>query len=181
MARDFGAFDLFGSLTALSKKDSLGLSNTTWFETLTPAGQKAAAPFVMMRWLSGTSDPAQIVRLNTVANKYIFAGSAEKSALMKLLAIGTTGRASRYNWIKGPSTAAKRYSLEVLKEYYECSTREAATYKVSSGDLIRMAEELGWPNEDLAALKKEQSDGSGEAATTGRKSKKPAGGKRRSV
>lgn len=178
MGREYGAFDLFAGLTALSKKGTFGLSNTTWFDGLSLEGQKAAAPFVMMRWLSGTSDPAQIVRLNTVANRYMFAGSADKSSLFKLLAISTSGKASRYNWIKGPGSKAKKLVLECVKSYYDCSTREAGTYTIDSQSLNEMAEELGWDKEEIAKMNKELDDGSGSTSKASSKSAKPARGKR---
>jgi hypothetical protein len=178
MARDYGAFDLFAGLAALSKKGALGLSNTTWFDGLTPEGQKAAAPFVMMRWLSGTSDPAQIIRLNTVANRYMFAGSADKSSLFKLLAIGTSGKSSRYQWIKGPGSKAKKLAIECTMAYYECSMREAQTYRIDTDSLIEMAEELGWEKDEITKLKKELDDGSGVTTKASSKPAKPARGKR---
>lgn len=169
---DKNAFDLFQGLSALGRKDR------DWFNNLSPEGQKAAAPFVMMRWMSGTSDSAQIVRLNTVANPYMFAGSADKSALFKLLATAATGKVGRVSWIKGPTTKAKRLSIDCISQYYDCSPREAATYKVQPNDLIEMSEELGWDKEETAKLKKELDDGSGTTAKTSSKPSKPARGKR---
>ncbi len=170
MSRD--SFDLFAGLSALGRKD------LNWFEGLSAEGQKAAAPFVMMRWMSGTSDLAQIIRLNTVANPYMFAGSADKSALFKLLAVAATGKSSRFSWIKGPGSKAKKLSIEAIVQYYDCSPREAATYTVAAEDLIEMVEELGWDKEEIAKLKKEQDDGSGAVASKVTKPKKPVGRKR---
>lgn len=178
MARDYGAFDLFAGLSALSKKGTFGLSNTSWFDGLSAEGQKAATPFVMMRWLSNTSDPVQIIRLNTVPNRYMFAGSADKSALFKLLAIGTSGKSSRYGWLKGPGSKAKKEVLECIKEYYECSTREAITYEVPAESLMEMAEELGWDAERIKALTKELDDGQGQPPKSSTKPAKPSRGKR---
>lgn len=163
------AFDLFQGLASLGRKD-LG-----WFSSLTPEGQKAAAPFVLMRWMAGTSDRQQILRLNTAANMYMFAGSADKSALLKLLAVSATGKNIRYSWLKGPGAKSKNSVIEVIKQYYDCSTREAQTYNVKSEDLIQMGEELGWDREQLAKLKKELDDGQGRAETA--VSKAPKRGK----
>jgi hypothetical protein len=158
-------FDLFAGLAALGAKDS------EWFDSLSPEGQKAAAPFVMARWMTGTADAAQIVRINTFVNPYLFAGTADKGALFKLLAASATGKTKRYQWIKGPGAKSKTHVLEVIKQYYECSTREAALYEIAAADLLEMAEELGWDKEELTKLKKELDDGSG---STTRSSTKPA-------
>ncbi len=169
MALDKTSFDLFAGLSALSKGD------LSWYDNLSAEGQKAAAPFVMMRWMTGTSDLAQIVRINEVVNPYVFAGTSTKSALFKSLAIAATKKSSRYAWVKGPSAKTKKMSLEVIKQYYDCSTREASTYTVGSEDLLEMAAELGLEKEDIAKLKKEFDDGTGPIAKVSSKSKKPNG------
>lgn len=172
MNKDKNNFDLFVGLSALSKGDK------EWFKNLTPEGQNAAAPFVMARWMTGTSDQAQIIRINTVVNPYLFSGSADKSALFKLMASAATGKNSRYNWIKGPGNKAKKFSIECIKAYYDCSTREAVTYKVQAEDLIEMAEELGWDSDTIKKLKKELDDGTGTAENKGSKPPKPRSVKR---
>ena len=162
--RDKNAFDLFEGLASLSS------GNKEWYNNLSEAGQKASAPFVMTRWMTGTSDAAQIIRLNTVVNPYLFAGTADKSALFKLMAVAATGKSKRYSWVKGPGAKTKKMTIDVIKAYYDCSTREAVTYKVSNEDLLEMAEELGLEKEDVAKLKKELDD----TGTTQKPSGKPA-------
>jgi hypothetical protein len=147
MSRD--AFDLFEGLGSLSSK---GFS---WYDGLSPEGKKAAAPLVIMRWLSGTSDPAQIVAINTFANPYIFSLGQEKGLLFKLLAASTTGRNKRYQWIKNPSGKSDSTALRCVKEFYGVSTREAKLFEIDADTLEQMAEELGWDKPDIAKLKKE--------------------------
>lgn len=165
------AFDLFQGLAKLGSKDR------NWFASLSEAGQKAASPFVMARWMTGTSDAAQIVRLNTCVNPYMFGGLADKASLFQLLAAAATGNSKRYSWIKGPSAKAKKQSLQVICQFYECSVREASSYKVDSESLIEMAEELGWDKEDILKLKKELDDGSGSTKKSSAKPSKPARGR----
>lgn len=163
-------FDLFAGLAALGSK------NNKWFESLSLEGQKAAAPFVMARWMTGTSDPEQIVRINRYVNPYLFSGTADKAALFKLLAATATGRTKRYQWIKAPGAKSKTHVLEVIKRYYDCSTREASTYEIAAADILEMAEELGLDKEELLKVKKELDDGSGSAASSGTKpAKAPRG------
>lgn len=164
---DRSSFDLFAGLAALSKGDK------DWFDNLSPEGQKAAAPFVMMRWMCGTSDAEQIVRINTLVNTQVFNGVSSKSQLFKLLAIAATGRSSRYSWLKGPGSKSKKMSIEVIKAYYDCSTREAVTYTIDSASLVEMAEALGYSKEDITKLTKELDDGSGAAKIKSVKPKKP--------
>lgn len=169
MATHKNDFDLFAGLAALGKKE------LAWFDSLSEAGKKAAAPFVMMRWMTGTSDQLQILRLNRYVNPYVFAGSADKSALFKLLAATATGRNVRYGWLKGPGSKARKLSIDVICQYYDCSTREAATYKVDAETILEMVDELGWDKDEIAKLKKELDDGSGPTKTSSAKPKKLVG------
>lgn len=152
MSRD--AFDLFAGL------EQLGRRNLDWYSSLSPEGKKAAAPLVIMRWLTGTSDQAQVVRINEFANRYVFPLGQEKELLFKLLAASATGKNGRFYWLKGPGVRpAEKLSLEVVKEYYGISGREASTYKLGGETLLEMAAELGWSDEQLKQLKKEVKGG----------------------
>lgn len=149
MMADRDAFDLFAGLASLGKR------NLAWYDGLSEEGQKAAAPLVLMRWLSGTSDQAQIMRLNRFVNPYVFPLGQEKRLLTKALAAACTGKNSRFSWLKGPSAKSTKLKLEVLKQHLGCSTREAVTYVVAPEDVITMAEELGWDDDAMKKLKKE--------------------------
>lgn len=164
------AFELFDSLSKISRGDQ------QWFDRLSDEDKKSAAPFVLGRWLTGTSDSAQLIRLNTFVNPYMFSMGQDKALLFKLLAAACTGKTTRYQWIKAPSaTKATKRSLEAIKQYYDISTREAALYaiNISGADLIEMAEELGWDSDELKKLKKEVDDqGSTEKSSSGKKKPK---------
>jgi hypothetical protein len=147
---DRDALDLFGFLSQLSRRD---LSS---YDKLSDEAKKVVAPFVLMRWMSGTSDAAQIVRLNAVVNKYAFSLGQEKALLCKLLAAAATGSTNRYSWLKGPGSKATRLRLEAVKSYYGVSAREAQAYStVGDDDILKMAEELGWSDDEMKKLKKE--------------------------
>jgi hypothetical protein len=146
---DRDSFDLFAGLDKLTGGD------LDWYDKLPPEGKKTAAPFVIMRWLCGTSDLAQLVRINTFVNPYIFSLGSDKALLFKLLAAATVHKPKRYYWLKAPGAKSSRLAIEVVKQYYGWSTREAELQKVDPTDLVLMAEELGWDDEQLKKLKKE--------------------------
>ena len=163
------SFDLFEGLSKLSSRD------LQWYDTLSPEDQKAASPFVMARWMTGTSDQAQLIRINTFVNPYGFSLGQEKPLLFKLLAASATGKSKRYQWLKSPGAkSATKLKLEVIKQFYEVSTREATTYAsdIAAADIMEMAEELGWEQDEMKKLKKEVDDGSGST-------KKPVGVKKK--
>jgi hypothetical protein len=159
---DRDAFDLFAFLGRLNRRDMKA------FENLSEDGQKAAHPFVIMRWLSGTSDRAQIVRLNEFANRYTFSLGAEKPLLFKLLAASCTGNTQRASWIKGPTGTGTKLTLEAIKSQFHCSTREAEEYlgMLEPTDVVRYAEEAGWDKEQLKKLTLElgKNDGTGSSS-----------------
>lgn len=146
------ALDLFASLASLSEGD------LQWYDNLSDEDKKAAAPFVLARWMTGTSDRAQLVRLNTFVNPYIFSLGSEKALLFKLLAAASTGNTRRYNWIKAPGgKKALKKKVEVIQQFYDISTREATLYVplVSDEEYLEMGESLGWDADELKKLKAE--------------------------
>ncbi len=161
------AFDLFAFLNTLSKRDFSA------YDRLSDEAQKVAAPFVTQRWMTGTSDVAQIMRVNTFVNPYIFSLGSDKALLFKLLAAAATSKSSRYTWLKGPGAKSEKHRLEVIKQFYEVSTREASSYIIDRESIIEMATELGWDDEELKKLKAEVvKDESGIAEKSGRKPSK---------
>lgn len=160
------AFDLFAFLGTLSKRD------LTAYDKLSDEAKKAAAPFVVQRWLTGTSDAAQIVRVNTFVNPYTFSLGQDKTLLFKLLAAAATGKTSRYSWLKGPGSKNEKLRLEAIKQYYGISTREAASYAIDSSSILEMAAELGWDDEELKKLKAEVTKD--ESGSTEKPSRKPS-------
>lgn len=165
------SFDLFEGLAKLSSRD------LQWYDRLSDEDKKAASPFVIARWMTGTSDQAQLVRINTFVNPYGFSLGQEKPLLFKLLAAAATGKSKRYKWMKAPGAkSATKLRLEVIKQYYEASTREALSYAntIEPEDILTMAEELGWEQDELKKLKKEVDDGSGSTKKPSSVKKKPS-------
>lgn len=162
--------DLFEGLAKISKK------NYTWYSELSDSGKKSAAPVVIARWMTGTSDAAQLVRINTFVNPYLFSLGQEKGLLFKLMSAASTGRNVRYNWIKAPGAKTSvKLKIEAIKQYYEVSGREAVIYlkNISNDDIIEMAEDLGWDKSEITSLKKEFLNEPGSTKKPSVKQKKP--------
>jgi hypothetical protein len=166
-----GEFDLFAFLAKLNRRDLLA------YDSLSPEQQKNAHPFIVLRWLSGTGDQAQIIRLNEFANRYVFSLGTEKPLLFKLLAAACTGKTQRASWIKGPGSKSEKLAIEAIKTQYECSTREARDYLplLDAADVVRFAEDAGWEKDAIKKLTTElgkDDTGSGSTTTSRRKPKK---------
>ena len=148
------ALDLFKFLDQINRKKRDGYRN------LTEEEQKEVAPLVIMRWLSGTKDEAQIQFLNQVLNPFVFDLAKHKELLYMLMTVCTDGSYKRYSWLKakGKSTPSMPLSLEVVKkENPFLSHRQAidALKLFSEGDILAAAEGLGYEKDELTKIKAE--------------------------
>jgi len=146
------AIDLFKSLASLGKRD------LDWYSSLSEEDKKSVHPFVIARWMVGTSDASQLIRFNEFVNPYLFPLGNEKELLFKLCAASATGKNVRYQWIKQPSgKKSPKIKVDVIEQFYDISTREALLYVpiVQDEDLLEMAEQLGWENDQIKKLKAE--------------------------
>lgn len=140
--------DIFTVLKNLNNK------NIKYYDTLSPDLQKAAAPLVIMRWLSGTSDREQILRINEMVNPYMF--SLNPRMLFKLMAISATGRVSSCSWVGGKKTTNSNV-ITLLSKYFECSKMEAKGYLsiYTNDELLVFAEEMGYTEKQSKELMQE--------------------------
>jgi len=143
--------NLFELLGAISEK------NTGYYQNLTDEELKELQPFVIMRWLTGTSSKRQVYLLNAVVNPFVFDLGQHKQLLFYLLTL-CTQHAQRYNWIKPPSSKRLgKLAVTVLCDYFKYTKRQAidAAKLLQSEDILDYAEQLGWQKEEIAKLKKE--------------------------
>jgi hypothetical protein len=149
--------DLFPFLAELNRR------NMGAYESLTDEAKKQASPLVIMRWLSGTNDPAQIIRLNSIVNPYVFNLVQEKTLLFKLMSAACTGK-NRANWIKGPSGTNVSLAIQAVQSQFQVSSREAKEYLdlLTPENIIQFAEEAGWDKDQIKKLQQEmeKTDGS---------------------
>jgi hypothetical protein len=124
------------------------------FSELTEDQEKTLQPLVVMRWLSGTKDTKQIIRINSVINPFVFSLHKEKKLLIRLLLCCSTSK-KMYTWNKRKKQEKTTLRSQLIQEYYDCSVKESLIYEksISLEDLISMAEELGYDNEQIKKLK----------------------------
>ena len=145
--------DIFKVLDALNKKDA------EFFSTLTDEEKKAFQPFLVARWATGTTDPSQVVLINEFVNPYLFSLTHHKELMWYLLTIASPQRSMRYQWIKAPSHAGSSTPLAVsiIKQWYNYNSADAveALTLLPKHEVLSMAEQLGWQEDDLKKLRKE--------------------------
>ena len=137
----------------------INVKNTDFFTSLTDEEQKSIQPLVLMRWMSGNKSAQQIMMLNEFANQYVFSLSNDKKLLMDLLTICSPGHSTRANWIKRKkqSTSKTPLSLEVVKEIFHYSTKEAllSLHLIDNDTILMYAGELGRQSDEIKKLKVE--------------------------
>lgn len=164
-------YNLFEILGKLNKKDYDVYSSGT------PELQKQLQPFVLMRWMTGTNDAAQIIAINEFVNPYVFSLYQHKELHMQLLAAVAPGHFAKYQWIKGTASGnSKPLTLKMLYECYHYSPRQAQdSLALLSGEAaLSIAEGLGWQESELAALGKEWDIAVKVTKGGGKKTAKPA-------
>lgn len=145
-------FDLFAFLEKLSSR------SFTAYQNLSDEHKKQASPLVISRWLTGTNDQLQLIRLNEVVNPYIFSLGNHKELQFKLMASACTGNTKRYSWKKMPSSNSDKLKIEVIKQSLGISGREAKMYTDTiqdSSKFIEAAEDLGWSKDEIKKLQTE--------------------------
>lgn len=143
--------NIFDVLSALDRKD------LKFFDILDEKQLKDISPYMLMKWLSGTNDLAQIYILNETINNYAFSLQKHKELLIDILSICTSGKTKRYKWNKTKKSEKFESTLSVIKDYFGYSSKEAkdALNLLDDKAILAYSEMLGRQEEDLVKIKKE--------------------------
>jgi hypothetical protein len=151
-------FDIFQVLRKINSKDY------EFIRSLSDEDKKAINPYMILRWMFGTSNPATMIWLNELVNPVIWgvkkddAGEEHYNIKMFLLAIcGTGSKSSDFKWIKTKGEGKYPTALQVIREYYGYSTAHAkdALSILDPTAVVDLAEQLGYQPDDIKKLKKE--------------------------
>ena len=143
-------FNIFDIMARIDNKEF------NYYSNLPQSDQRAIAPLVLMRWLTGCKDEQQIVLLNEFVNTMVFNIHQHPDLLWRLMCACSSGRRSRYQWTKVEKKQSNM-AIEVIKSYYNYSSREAASSikLLSAEDILQCAIELGYETTKITKLKKE--------------------------
>lgn len=152
MSQDY-KLDIFKVLGKISTK------KYEYYDELSEEEVKAFQPLVVMRWLTGTKDPAQVYFINELVNPLVFNLDKHKHLLYDMMAISSTGSTTRYQWKKAKSKKSTKSPMitKVVRDYYKYSSSDAAEVLplLSDEDILSYAEELGRQPDDIKLIKKE--------------------------
>ena len=112
------------------------------------------SPVVIARWMTGTSNPLQIIKLNETVNPYLFS-KVPPAKLFKLIASSCEG--GRVSWLKGPSSHKDKLVIKAIANGTGKSSREAKMLVDQLDDdvILGLANELGWDKETVKKLQLE--------------------------
>lgn len=153
MASETEKLDIFRVMKAADAK------NPQFFDKLTEEEVKQLQPFLVMRWMTGTSSARQVYFMNEFVNPYAFSLTNHKRLIWQLLTVAADGKSRRYEWIKAPgkATSNKPISVDVVRQYYGYNTKHAneALACLTVDDVIDMADELGRQHDEIQKITKE--------------------------
>lgn len=133
--------------------------NPQFYDKLTEDEVKQLQPFLVMRWMTGTSSARQVFFMNEFLNPYVFSLTNHKRLLWQLLTVAADGKSRRYEWIKAPgkATSNKPVSISVIQQYHGYNTKHAneALLCLTADDVVEMAIDLGRQPDDIQKINKE--------------------------
>lgn len=135
--------------------DQMQCKNRAYYRSL-PDDQKAAFhPFVVMKWLAGTPSDDQLLLINDVVNPKVFAlAHTDKDLVMDLLSACTSGRKSRFRWVKRPQSSPSKIDEVFIQVYGPSVDLEHARATHSTEDIELLCQSLGMQEQETQALLK---------------------------
>ena len=145
--------NIFDTLNIIQRKSQNG------FNCLTEEQQKGFQPLVIMRWLSGTTNPRQVFFLNELVNPFVFNFSKDKLLLYYLMTTCTAGKSQKVKWIKKKSVSNTKQliTLQIIREvfnYNETKAREALPL-LTDDQIINFAKNHGCQQPEITKIKRE--------------------------
>lgn len=148
---------------------NIAIKNRTFYNNLLENERKHVPLLLVQRWMSNSYNSAgklladQIVLLNHFVNPYIFTfmtkrGEIDHTSLLYLLLTAvSTSTHQNSKWLKCKGKKEPTQAIKILAEYLEYSTNQAKEVinLYEQNEIIEMANELGYQDDVLNALKKE--------------------------
>lgn len=148
--------DIFDVLKRFNQHD------VEFFANLTDDQNKQIHPFVLQRWLTGTSNDLQVQLVNEYSNTKVFEFAHHHRSLAWYLLLASTVKSNtRYSWMKTAgkrTTTQKPVSAEVIRKTYpHYSVKESieALEFYDVDNVTYLAEMLGYQESDLKLIAKE--------------------------
>lgn len=144
--------DIFRILNEIDNK------NVKFYSSLTDEEQKAFFPVVVVRWLTGTYNKQQVYFINELVNPFVFSLYKHPQLIYYLMTICTNGKPQRYVWNKTQSKSPTHsLTVKAIQQYFGYNSRDAnkAIPLLNPEDIVSMAENLGWQDDELNKMRKE--------------------------
>ncbi len=128
-----------------------------FLKQLPEAQRKGFAPIVVLRWLSGSGDQAQLHNLNELVNSTVFNLYKHPDLLYRLMTAATPACRKQYQWIKPHKKAKLSKRIDVIKRYLSVPNRQAFEFTelYTDDDILEMSDALGDDKDFTKLLKAE--------------------------
>lgn len=145
------ALDIFWLLGQLDRK------NFNLWSELTEEQRKEVSPYVILRWLMGTDEPEQLIKLAELANSSLFDLADKKELMLMVLAASTVGGPKRYSWVTPKGAAKSGRAVQLIAQTYRMPLKHATDVRplFAAADIVALAEAQGWQKDELKDLQKE--------------------------
>lgn len=144
--------DIFQVLNQIDKK------NFNQWNEWSEEQKKEFSPYMILRWMAGTDNPGQLIRLGEIACSTVFEFSSKKDLMLLILTTCSIDGPKRYKWL-APKGADKTQpgSIKLISEVYGLSAKDAekSLKLFSNDDIIQLAEHCGMQSDEIKLLKKE--------------------------
>lgn len=143
-----------------------------FFTEGTKEERKGIAPLVLMRWMTGTTDPLQIIKLNSTINQYAFSLYEHPDLLMRMLASNGPGKFRKYNWLKfeGGRGTIKSATYDLYAEIYGYSISDYKDIEdlLTVDRVVDLALDAGYQQDRINPILKEWGEKVPKGSTTKR-------------
>lgn len=134
---------------------SLSQKQRNYFTNFDQQQQNEFQPLIIQRFLSGVSDPSQIVLLNTFCNPYIFALYQHKQLLALLLLAVNSHK--YFRWKKCGTDPSTPNCIRVIQQTYNYNKQHALeVLEILTADhILQFAKDLGYQKDEIAKIRQE--------------------------
>lgn len=141
--------DLFEQIKHIEKGD-------LDFNQLSVEEQKEINPYMLLKWMSYTSDPKQILHMNALVNPKVFALYKHKALSYKLLVSASSGKHYHYKWLKRGNKNSSAV-VNMISDAHNCGIRDAIEILdlYSKEELLDLCSEMNYDKAEADKVKKE--------------------------
>jgi hypothetical protein len=130
--------------------------NMEFYANLPDELKSTVNSYMLLKWMSYTSDKKQILHINALVNSKLFSLSKHKDLLFKLFCSSASGTKNSYKWLKR-NTKKGSELIKLISDIHNCGINEAVEILevYSKDDLLELCNDMNLDKIVVDKLKKE--------------------------